>query len=734
MRLFSFGLHDHQIHHGIFRRLKRHNSDMASQISSSEDPFHLPENATLVPVSMRAYLREAGGASIPLTALDDKGSLCRCLVVGRQAASVDIHISHPSISRKHAALFFLNDKGDQSSSSVLYLVDGPGKYGTILNGERIPTGQPHRLNDDDTIIFGNVKERVFTVKIEALMSEPVGEKTTVTAAPGDRLDGRAKREAEIAAMIDSLDQVPVYQEHSEPPASSATQEPDADEMTHLVSLAEQYKLPIHQLVIDSESNRRSTVTCIAIDPAGSRFVVGSTDTHLRFYDFGGMARNRTTSFQTVVPQEGQPIVSGAYSNTGDRILVGTASVQPVILDRDGNQVIQFMRGDMYVVDQAKTVGHTFGVTAVDWHPLERDWVLSASQDGTARLWNIQGKTQFDMLVCDKVFQAKSAKGVRTAVTSLCFHPSGREFALGTACGSIQIWSHARVSNRPERVAHDAHGEKKAVTSLVFNADGSHVGSRSISDDAVKIWDQRRLSRSSLPLIVCESLASIHDPANFAFSPDGKVLCGGESLLREKGEEVGRLHFYDISITCQKSHKLSPVFSVDFDRGTSPVTVKWHAKLKQIFVGCSDGKVAIFYDPIFSKKGALLVSVKQGIQADSLSSILQARADASGGVSGQVITPFSLPMYREDRTSENKRKRQDRKDPGKSKEPERPASGKHKTGGQEGSNVTFAQFVADRRVAKSKAVAGTDPREAILRFGDGTERAPELNEQEDGEST
>ena len=700
---------------------------MAVTASSSEDTFHIPENATLAPVAMRAYLREEG-ALIPLTEHDD-GSLRRCVVVGRQAASVDIHISHPSISRKHAALFFLNEEGDHARS-VLYLVDGPGKYGTTLNGVRIPTGQPQKLHDDDTIVFGNVRERVFTIKIEQTTAEPADKETTVTSV-GDGLDGRAKREAEIAAMIDSLDQVPDYQGNSELPVSSASQK--SEEMKHLGSLAERYHLPIHQLLIDSESNRRSLVTCIAIDPAGSRFVVGSTDTHLRFYDFGGMARNRTTSFMTVVPQEGQPLVSCAYSNTGDRILVGTAGVQPVILDRDGSQIIQFMRGDMYVVDQAKTVGHTFGVTAVDWHPLERDWVLTASQDGTARLWNIKGKTQFDMLVCDKVFQAKNAKGARTAVTCLCFHPSGREFALGTACGSVQIWSHARVSNRPERIVYEAHGEKKAVTSLVFSNDGLYVGSRSISDDAVNVWDQRRLSRSSLPQAVCQKLGGIHDPANFAFSPDGKILCGGESLLTEKGIEVGRLHFYDIASTTHKSQKQMPIFTINFDQGSSPVVVKWHAKLKQIFVGCSSGTVAILYDPISSKKGALLVSVNQGFQVDSLSSILKARADVSGGVSGEVITPFSLPMYREDRTSEKKRKRQDRKDPGKSKEPERPASGKHKAGGQEGSNVTFAQFVADRRVAKSKTVAaGTDPQDAILRFGDGADGSSEPDEQ--GERT
>jgi hypothetical protein len=227
------------------------------------------------------------------------------------------------------------------------------------------------------------------------------------------------------------------------------------------------------------------------------------------------------------------------------------------------------------------------------------------------------------------------------------------------------------------------------------------------------------------------LRSIYEPANLAFSPDGTFVCGGESGKAASGCESGRLHFYDISIMKDKEGQVqSPTLSIDFKEGTSPVVMKWHVRLKQVFVGCSDGKVIILYDTRLSKNGALLISSRLGSETDSLSSILRARADASGGVSGPVLTPFSLPLYREDHTSEKKRKRQERKDPSKSKEPERPASGKHKVGGQEGSNVTFAQFVADRRVAKSKAIAGTDPREALIRFGDGNGEAAQRGDRDE----
>jgi hypothetical protein len=313
------------------------------------------------------------------------------------------------------------------------------------------------------------------------------------------------------------------------------------------------------------------------------------------------------------------------------------------------------------------------------------------------------------------------RGQRTSVTCVCFHPSGRQFALGTSCGSIQIWNHSRISSRPDQAVYEAHGDKNAITSLVFNVDGSQLGSRSFGDDTVKIWNAERLTRTSKPLAVCGNMESVHEQANLAFSPDSRKICAGASSTSQDGGKVGRLLFFDIAAAQGGSRSTSPIMSLEFEEKQTPVAVKWHSKLRQIFVGCADGSVVLLYDPRHSKNGALLIA-SNASQVDSLADILQTRADASGGVTGQVLTPFSLPMFREDHTSEKKRKREERKDPVKSKEPERPTSGKHKVGGQEGSNVTFAQFVADQRVVKSKAIAGEDPREALLRFGDGSGNA------------
>lgn len=250
---------------------------------------------------------------------------------------------------------------------------------------------------------------------------------------------------------------------------------------------------------------------------------------------------------------------------------------------------------MYVTDQARTSGHTATVTGVDWHPLERDIVLTSSMDGSARLWNLNGKTQFHMLVCDKVYRAKNVKGQRVGVTAVAFHPGGRELVLGTACGSIQIWNATRVGARPERVVYHSHGEGRPVNSLSYNVDGSQIVSRSSEDDAVKVWDARRLSRSCKPVATCEGLETVHEQSNAAFSPDGSLICAGTSEY-QKGPnneriETGSLKVFLVGKGAASGKQTlgSLLLEIPAPSNVGVVVVDWHPKLNQIFAGCSDGR-------------------------------------------------------------------------------------------------------------------------------------------------
>lgn len=246
---------------------------------------------------------------------------------------------------------------------------------------------------------------------------------------------------------------------------------------------------------------------------------------------------------------------------------------------------------MYVLDQARTTGHTASVTGVSWHPLERDIVLTASADGSARLWDLNGKTQFQMLVCHKVFQPKSSRGQRTKVQSVAYHPGGREFAVSTICGTIQIWNTSRVSGRPERMISDAHGDGNSVCSLVYSLDGSKLASRSVNDNTTKVWDAKRLSRSSSPLLICSNTPTIYESVSVAFSADSNILCVGTSERpKAKGPEYGRVKFFStLSNSSNKEHPVDAVLDIELSTTAGVTVVTWHWKLNQIFLGFSDGR-------------------------------------------------------------------------------------------------------------------------------------------------
>ena len=569
---------------------------------------------------------------------------------------------------------------------IMVVRDLGGKHGTHVNGRRVEKGCSARLRGGDEVTFGNVQDRRFRVSIpdswgrertggrelggggegaevshgedrdeirgraEDEKPDSAGERGsgssgTDTGAesfdPGAGLDGRARREAEIAAMMASLEEAPTYKKYLAP--AEEVGDCDGNDDAGLTSARRQRleaggkaapgtgpgaeagdgggpradrpldRVPAtHSVALDSSATSPADVTSdayrtgggriissISVDPAGSRLVSGCTDGVLRMYDFGGMDVSHK-SFREVEAEEGHPVVDVCHSNTGDRMAVATASAQPKIFDREGREIVQFIKGDPYVTDMARTVGHTAAVTSISWHPLESHLVLTSSLDGSARLWDLNGKTQFKKLVCHRVYRAKNSRGQRTAVTTAVFHPGGRQMALGTVDGSVQIWDCAAkgVRNRPEGAVFDAHGMGRAVTSLVYNVDGTRVASRCAADDTVKVWDTKRLSKSTEPITVCADLPALYEASSCAFSPDGTMLCAGTSVpppkkgQKIKGEKGGTLKFYRLpGKGCPPlKEPLTHFAEVESAApGASAVTVVWHTKLNQIFVGCSDGK-------------------------------------------------------------------------------------------------------------------------------------------------
>ena len=116
------------------------------------------------------------------------------------------------------------------------------------------------------------------------------------------------------------------------------------------------KIPASHEVLLDHGDR--TVSALTLDPAGSRLCTGGMDYYVKFWDFAGMDAS-LRSFRSIKPCESHPIKSLEYSATGENILIVSGNSQAKVVDRNGFEVLECVKGDQYLMDMARTkVIHT----------------------------------------------------------------------------------------------------------------------------------------------------------------------------------------------------------------------------------------------------------------------------------------------------------------------------------------------------------------------------------------
>ncbi|XP_034944349.1 gastrulation defective protein 1 homolog [Chelonus insularis] len=463
-------------------------------------------------------------------------------------------------------------------------------------------------------------------------------------------------------------------------------ESDEEEETQLVD-----KIPCSHEV--SMTHGVKAITAIAADPSGARLASGSVDYDVSFWDFSGMDSS-LKSFRTLQPCENHPIKCLQYSITGDVILVISGSAQAKVLDRDGFEKCETVKGDQYITDMARTKGHTAGLNCGAWHPFIKEEYLTCSQDSTCRIWALYRPKGHKQLI-----KCRASNGVKTIPTTCAYSKEGSVVACGCIDGSIQMWDHRKNFINPSLIHRTAHKNGLEISSINFSYIGNLLASRSC-DDTLKLWDLRIFKE---PIAEAYGLFSRYDTTDCMFSPDDSMLITGESLA--KGQTHGRVLFYDT-----KTFNLVNEIKVT---NSHVIKTLWHPKLNQIFVGCGNGVVKAYYDMKKSLRGAKLCVVKTKHKKNHIEMIS----------TQQIITPHALPLFRQDRPkSVRKQMEKDRLDPVKSRRPDLPI-----TSGQGGrvasSGGTLSSYVI-RNLGLSKRIEDDqDPREAILKYAKEAEENP-----------
>lgn len=472
---------------------------------------------------------------------------------------------------------------------------------------------------------------------------------------------------------------------------------DSDEEEEEEEEENRYRLPLSNEIVLKGHNK--IVSALAVDPTGSRVLSGSYDYTVRMFDFQGM-NSRLSSFRDFEPVEGHQVRNLSWSPTADRFLCVTGSAQAKIYDRDGLTLGEFVKGDMYIRDLKNTKGHITGLTWGEWHPKTKETILTSSEDGSLRIWDVN-----DFKSQKQVIKPKLARPGRVPVTTCTWDREGKCIAGGIGDGSIQIWNlKPGWGSRPDIHVEQAHSDD--ITGLKFSSDGKILLTRS-SDDSLKVWDLRLMKN---PLKVFEDLPNHYAQTNISFSPDEQLFLTGTSVERES-TIGGLLCFFDRS-------KLELVSRIGISPTCSVVQCAWHPRLNQIFATSGDksqGGTHVLYDPTLSERGAL-VCVARAPRKKSVDDF---------ELKPVIHNPHALPMFR-DQPSRKRQREKILKDPLKSHKPELPMNGPGhggRVGASKGSLLT--QYLLKQGGMIKETWMDEDPREAILKHADAAEKNPKF---------
>lgn len=451
------------------------------------------------------------------------------------------------------------------------------------------------------------------------------------------------------------------------------------------------KIPVGSEVLIMHGNK--AVSAIAVDPAGARLATGSIDYDVMFWDFAGMD-STLQSFRTMTPCGNHPIKGLQYSVTGDAILIISGMSQAKVLDRDGHEVMECVKGDQYIADMSRTKGHIAPLTGGCWHPRQRDEFLTSSEDSTCRLWDV--KQPFSQ---KNVIKCRAQNGLKTIPTACTYNRDGSLIACACADGSIQMWDHRKMFVNTSKLLRNAHQPGADVSCITFSYLGSTFATRGC-DDTLKLWDLRLFKK---PVQVVNDLFSRYSQTECMFSPDDSMIITGASLKRNETE--GKLFFYD-------SKTLTKVKEVTVTNSHTIRTL-WHPRLQQIFVGCGNGIIKVYYDDKRSMRGAKLCAARTRKKTKQVEVV----------AAQQIITPHTLPLFRRDKPKSNRKKlEKDRMDPIKSHRPDLPI--KSGQGGRvAASGSTLSSYVIRNLGLSKKIEDDQDPREAILRYAKEAEENP-----------
>ena len=170
------------------------------------------------------------------------------------------------------------------------------------------------------------------------------------------------------------------------------------------------------------------------------------------------------------------------------------------------------------------LGHKSAVFTLSFNP-DGTHLLSGSQDGTIRLWDVGIR--------------RPLIGHIGAVSSVAVSPDGHRIASAGADGTVRMWD--ADNGRP--IGKPLVDSDKPLSSVAFSPDGQRLATAG-ADGTVRMWDADTGTLVGAPINPGQGpLTSV------AFSPDGRRLAigGGDTSIAVSSDHDGTVRLWDVEM-------------------------------------------------------------------------------------------------------------------------------------------------------------------------------------------